>query len=132
MTIFIRERDPKKELWDGPLTGIESAPSLLGADEARNITRFSSHLKSLCASAPSVYIDIPTRDSGRRRTLLSRLTGPLTQITDEAVDSLPLSKVKPLSRELRKLRRTKSEAETRLMRKAASISGSAHAKVNRH
>lgn len=130
MTVFIRERDPKKELWDGPLTGIESAASLLGADEARSITRFSPYLKSLCASASSVYIDLPKKYSGRRKMLLGYFTDTSTQIADSVLDFLPLSKVKPLSRELHNLRRTKSEAELRLMRKAASISGSAHAKVN--
>ncbi|KAF8334979.1 peptidase M24 [Cantharellus anzutake] len=128
MSLFLRERDPKKELWDGPLTGVESAASLFGADDSRDIEYFPSHLKSISSSASFIYIDVPKKISARRRSFLRYLTESSFQ---PPIDFLPASKVKSLSHELHELRRIKSKAELELMRNAASISGSAHAKTMR-
>ena len=48
---------------------------------------------------------------------------------DMVVESISRSKLKSLAPEVAKLRAVKSEAEQRIMRSAADISGLAHAKV---
>jgi Xaa-Pro aminopeptidase len=45
------------------------------------------------------------------------------------IDFIPCSRQRPLAPEVAKLRRIKSEAEIELMRRAADISATAHAKV---
>ena len=35
--LFLRERDPQREIWDGYRLGVDDAPSTLGIDEARSV-----------------------------------------------------------------------------------------------
>ena len=41
-TIYLREKDPAKEIWDGPRLGITDACQVLGADQALDIKNFKS------------------------------------------------------------------------------------------
>ena len=45
-TLFVRKRDAHSELWDGPRTGVEVAPSLFGVDQALPLTEFELFLTS--------------------------------------------------------------------------------------
>lgn len=130
MTLFVRERDPSQELWDGPRTGVDAAASLFGADEARDIKTFASHVQSIITSYSNVYLDAPKQAPGRRRSILHYLSSARASDTESLLDRISSSsKVRPLSHHLHKLRQIKSPAEISIMREAAALSGTAHAKV---
>jgi len=64
----------------------------------------------------------------RRKGLFDFLNVPQTDL-DLLVEFIPSSRRRRLAPEVAKLRRIKSKAEIELMRKAADISATAHAKV---
>lgn len=49
-TLFLRKRDKHSELWDGPRTGIERAPSLFGVQHALPINDLGNYLTSCARS----------------------------------------------------------------------------------
>ena len=116
-------------------TGFQEVPALFGTDDARSIDQFSNHLKSIIPSYSKIYVDISqthTRRGPRSTTksILKYLSPPAAPRSeyDILVDSIT-AKRQPLAPEVAKLRAFKSEAEQRVMRAAADISGRAHAKV---
>ncbi|KAF8628154.1 hypothetical protein AX17_006024 [Amanita inopinata Kibby_2008] len=141
MTLFCSGTDSEKEKWDGARTSLLDAASIFRADEARHITFFSSHLKSLLPSSSNIYLDIPeshsrgqvTRRSARAtaRSILKYLSSNHESDYDSILGSITSSKRRPLSPEIARLRIIKSEAEQNVMRRAADISGRAHAKTMR-
>lgn len=117
-------------------TSFAEAATIFRADEARSIDHFSSHLKSVLSTYSNVFVDIPAtlaRKSSKftSKSILKYLSPPLAPRTeyDSIVDALSSSKRKPLAPKIAQLRAIKSEAELRVMRQAADISGRAHAKV---
>ena len=45
--LFAKEKNPKKEIWDGPSTGPENVPKLCGIENAYPIDEFKTYLNSL-------------------------------------------------------------------------------------
>lgn len=115
-------------------TGFEQAALTFGADEVLPIDEFPSTLKTLSSAYSYVYAD----GSGasrrtRQKSLLRYLTSPSASRSEYEgiIDGMFNSKRKSLAAELGKLRSIKSEAEQKIMRQAADISGRAHAKVSK-
>ncbi|GAA5855657.1 hypothetical protein JCM8547_001636 [Rhodosporidiobolus lusitaniae] len=145
MIMFVRPKDTYDELWNGSRSGIEGACEVFGADEAFDSTHFATRLRSILSSRSSaaVYIDLPdispsstTRARSHRspsRTFLSYLSGTPTprSETDEMLEALGKRELRSAAREVERLRLIKSEAEVKVMRKAADISSAAHAEVMR-
>ncbi|GLB33304.1 putative peptidase M24 [Lyophyllum shimeji] len=137
MTLFCNGKDVVKEKWEGAKTGLHEAAAIFRADDALSIDQFSVHLKSAIASSSHIYVDVPPTHTrrgprGTSKSILKHLS-PLVEPRsdyDVIVDSLS-AKRKPLAPEVARLRAIKSEAEQRVMRMAADISGRAHAKTMR-
>jgi Xaa-Pro aminopeptidase len=117
-------------------TSFEDVATIFGADEARSIELLPSHLRSIVGLYSHVYMDLPPSPtvSGIRsltKQIFQRLSPPSFghQDTDLLLESLKMSKRKPLAPEIASLRAIKSENERRVMRKAADISAVSHAKV---
>jgi Xaa-Pro aminopeptidase len=53
--LFLRERDLKLEIWDGPRVGVERAREMLGADKAFPISELSEQLPKLLAGRDSLH-----------------------------------------------------------------------------
>ncbi|KAG6829801.1 hypothetical protein H0H87_010142 [Tephrocybe sp. NHM501043] len=137
MTLFCSGKDLAKEKWDGAKTSLHEAADIFRADDAQLIDNFSSHLKSATTLHTHVYVDVPpthTRRGPRATTksVLKYLSPPAEARSDYdiIVDSLS-KKRRPLAPEVARLRAIKSNAEQRVMRAAADISGRAHAKTMR-
>ncbi|OCB90214.1 peptidase M24 [Sanghuangporus baumii] len=134
-TLFCRGRDSSKEKWEGPQTDFETAASVFGADDVQPIDEFPSVLKSLSGYYSYVYADSTNSSKRGRQTksILRYLTSPSSSRNeyDGIIDALPSAKRKSLAAELAAMRAIKSEAEQRVMREAADISGRAHAKSMR-
>ena len=99
--------------------------------QAYPFNKLASTLKKMLTPYSRIYLDSAF-------TTIPKRNGPFHFLNDENVtktdldfhvDFLPSKKRKLLAPEVAKLRRIKSKAEIELMRKAADISATAHAKV---
>lgn len=117
-------------------TSLDDAGALFNANSALPITTFPSHLKASTSSSSHVYVDLPasaTPRSSRSRpkSIFKYLANspPARREYDSIMETLSGSKRKPLAPEISKFRAIKSKCEQVIMRAAADISGTAHAKV---
>ncbi|KAG8901644.1 hypothetical protein FRC00_005859 [Tulasnella sp. 408] len=143
-TLFLRPKNARQELWDGPRTGVDTAPSFLGVDQVLPITEFPAYLQSVLANGSGdVYTSGPQQDTpgkykSKRRSWSNIFksaggsAGPVTYdgVMSEVYAHRPRS-VKPLAPVVLEMRSVKSEAEQRLMKLAGQLSGDAHAKTMR-
>ncbi len=122
-TLFVRPRDPEKEVWDGRRAGVEGALSEYGASAAFPIAEFDEKLMDLMNGATNLYyrigngnaeIDHLIINSIRRMRGMSRKgkSAPQAIIDTGAV--------------LHEIRLIKSEEEIELMQRAADIAAEAH------
>src|SRR4026208_2010258 len=54
-TLFLRPRDPEREIWDGRRAGIDGARSEYGADEAFPISEFNQKLGDILNGPEKLY-----------------------------------------------------------------------------
>jgi len=113
-------------------TSHEDAANIFNADDVFSIDQLASSLKSIIGYYSNVFVDVPSgsiRKRGRSTTKsLLRFLSSSSEF-DSIVEALLSSRRKPLAPEVARLRAVKSPCEQRIMRAAADISGSAHAKV---
>lgn len=146
--LFVPPRDRHELLWSGERTGVDEAVTTFGADEAFPNSHLSEHL-SRYLGYDSVYASLPpspspsaasqpiSPSSPRRRTSLLKFFAPSEEHKFDARDpphlmlaaALAGNRAKPLEQVTHRMRVRKSDAELRLMKKAADISGLAHKKV---
>jgi Xaa-Pro aminopeptidase len=122
VTLFVRPRDPEREVWDGPRAGVDGAKSRYGADEAFVISELDEKLPGLLQNHRRVYYRL-----GHNRKFDDRLLGGIDRVRmrQRTGVSAPSEIVDPGSvvHEMR-LRKTPSEIEA--MRTAARITREAH------
>lgn len=121
-TMFLRPRDPEREIWDGKRAGVEGAKSELGADEAFPIDEFPAKLEEILDGAERLYYRLgihPDLDQiiigqiARMRALNRKPIHPPTTIVD-------------LSTIVHEMRVVKSAEEIEIMQRAADIAAEAH------
>src|SRR5688500_11294429 len=54
-TLFVRPRDPEREIWDGRRAGVEGAVSDFGAHEAFPVAEFNAKLREMLDGAEVLY-----------------------------------------------------------------------------
>ncbi|EJD00812.1 peptidase M24 [Fomitiporia mediterranea MF3/22] len=135
MTLFCRGKDPAKEKWEGSRTDFDMVAKIFGADDVLSIDDFPSYLKSMSSCYPYVYADSAnsSKRGRQQKSILNYLSSPSGSRNeyDGIINALSSSKRKNLAEGLGKMRAIKSEAEQRVMKEAAQISGRAHAKTMR-
>ncbi|XP_071951353.1 xaa-Pro aminopeptidase 3-like [Antedon mediterranea] len=122
--LFVPERDPNRELWDGPRAGTEGAKQFLGVDETFSIDDLPKALERYSHFEDgAIWYDVfknanPNLHEKVINTLInpSRRRGNTVNILEHSMHSL---------------RVLKSEAEVRLMRESASIAARSFVKVMR-
>lgn len=121
-TLFVRPRDPEREIWDGRRAGVEGAKSEYGADEALPVVEFDEKLQDILDGAEKLYYrlgvnpdldDTIIRQITRMRALNRKPIHPPQTIIDPAT----------IVHEMRVL---KSPEEIELMQRAADIAAEAH------
>ncbi|MCM3874632.1 MAG: aminopeptidase P N-terminal domain-containing protein, partial [Pyrinomonadaceae bacterium] len=121
-TLFVRPRDPEREIWDGRRAGVEGAKSEYGADEALPIVEFDEKLQDILDGAEKLYYrlgvnsdldDTIIRQIARMRALNRKPIHPPQTIIDPAT----------IVHEMRVL---KTPEEIELMQRAADIAAEAH------
>ncbi|MFQ5610188.1 MAG: aminopeptidase P N-terminal domain-containing protein, partial [Woeseiaceae bacterium] len=125
--VFCRERDPKKELWDGSITGPDGVVEHFGADDAFPIDDIDDILPGIIESCTRVYYTMgmysgfDSRIADWINSLRSRESkGVHTPTEFVALDHL-----------LHDMRLFKSRAEISAMRKSARIAVKAHERAMR-
>lgn len=120
--LFVRPKDPEREVWDGYRAGVAGAVRDFGADVAHPIVELSAKLPELMRNVNRLYYHLGhDPDSDRvvleavrqtRRRCRNGGTWPTELVDSDVV--------------LHELRLTKSESEVALMRQAAAITCDAH------
>src|SRR6516225_2480589 len=54
-TLFVRPRNPEREIWDGPRAGVDGAKSVYGAEEALPVAEFDEKLFEILDGAATLY-----------------------------------------------------------------------------
>ncbi len=122
LVLFVRPRDPEKEIWNGRRVGVEGAKELLGADEAYTVAELDAKLAGVVEGARTLWWRIgqdPAWDA-RMARVLAELRG-LARTGKHAPESV----VDP-GRIVHELRLVKSPDEVAKLRKAAEITAEAH------
>lgn len=121
-TLFVRPRDPEREIWDGRRAGVEGAVSDFGATEAFPIAEFESKLAEFLDGADVLYYrlgmdrdldDAIIKEISRMRSLNRKPIHPPQTIIDPATI-------------VHELRVVKSPEEIEIMQTAADIAAEAH------
>ena len=121
-TLFVRPRDPEREIWDGRRAGIEGAKSEFGAGEAHPIEEFGAKLADFLDGTEVLYYrlgvnrdldDAIIKEIARMRGLNRKPIHPPQTIIDPAT----------IVHEMRVL---KSPEELEIMQQAADIAAEAH------
>lgn len=122
-TLFVRPRDPEREIWDGRRAGVEGAVKQYGADAAFPAEEFREKLGDLINGARNLYYrigggnpeldDMIVRQIGRMRSMGRKgINAPEAIIDTGAI--------------LHEMRLIKSADEVELMQRAADIAAEAH------
>jgi Xaa-Pro aminopeptidase len=121
-TLFVRPRDPEREIWDGRRAGVEGARQDFGADESFPIAEFDEKLNDILDGAERLYYrlgvnsdldDTIIRQIARMRAINRKPIHPPQTIIDPG----------KIVHELRVL---KSPEEIEIMQRAADIAAEAH------
>jgi Xaa-Pro aminopeptidase len=122
LVLFVRPRDPEKEIWNGRRVGVEGAKAVLGADEAFPVAELDAKLAEWLDAAPTLWFKVgqdPAWDLRVARTLNDlRASARLGKRPPGAI-------VEP-GRIVHELRLLKEPGELARLRKAAEITAEAH------
>lgn len=108
-TIFLREKNPAREIWDGKRLGVSDATKTLDVNQAYPISALKTQLPQLIKDTTTLYYDF------KPCTLDDEITQCLKGVTTQS-----------LAKYLHEMRLYKDEHEIALMQKAADISMQAH------
>jgi Xaa-Pro aminopeptidase len=121
-TLFVRARDPEREIWDGRRAGVEGAKSEFGAEESFPIAEFESKLAEFLDGADVLYYrlgvdrdldDTIVKEISRMRSLNRKPIHPPETIVDPATI-------------VHEMRVVKTPEEIEIMQAAADIAAEAH------
>ncbi len=123
--LFVRPKDPEKELWEGIRLGVEGALALTGMDATYPIQQFASQLPQLLNEASAIYY---TLGSSIDSMVLEARSGQLRKKGRTGLSCMPLHDPTQLIGELRI---HKSASEIALLEKACTLSAEAHQELRR-
>lgn len=123
--LFVRPRDPEREVWDGPRAGVEGAVAEFGADEAFPIAELSAKLPGLLENVETL-----SHELGAERSNDDIVLAAIDNLRRRARRGVgyPRTIVEPAS-VLHELRLRKAPGELSLMRRAAEITEQGHREV---
>jgi len=126
-TLFCREKDVEREIWDGFRLGPEAAPAVLGVDEAYPVRELDAKLPELLANREAVWFPF-----GIHPTLPMQVEAWFTTVRGRAREGVECpSSQRDINLLLNEMRLVKDEVEIATMRHAAQITAGAHARAMR-
>jgi Xaa-Pro aminopeptidase len=120
--LFVRRRDPMKEMWEGERYGIDGAMKVFGANEAYPIDEFDKKMPELLAGAEKVYYRMGHSEEVDRR-VLATLEVFRRSLGRSGKSLPPISDPNEVIGEMRLFKTTEEAA---LLRKACQITALAH------
>lgn len=127
MILFVRERDPEKELWDGPRAGVQGAKSQYGADDAYPISEFLTKLPEILTNQQQIYLPL-----GQNEPMFLQVLQQVNVLHEKARSGVQapqiLHNIRPLIAELRLF---KSAKEVEAMQRACDITVKGHKRAMR-
>lgn len=123
--VFCREKDEKREMWDGRRTGLEGAIEMYGADDAFPIEDINDILPGLMEEKAKLFTTV-----GRYPEFDSQLLGWMNKIKEDKRPGkhAPYEFV-DLNHILHEQRLIKRQDEIGLMRKAGKMSAAGHTRA---
>jgi Xaa-Pro aminopeptidase len=121
-TLFVRPRDPEREIWDGRRAGVEGAKTTLGADESFPVAEFGEKLQEILDGAEKLYYRL-----GVNSDLDARIIKQISIM--RAVNRKPIHPPQTIidpATIVHEMRVLKSSDEIELMQVAADIAAEAH------
>ncbi|MBR0566412.1 Xaa-Pro aminopeptidase [Azoarcus sp. L1K30] len=126
--LFCRQKDEEREIWDGFRHGPEAASALFGFDEAWTIDELEKRLPDLLANQPVLWCGL-----GYDNAWDTRIMAALNTVRANARTGVtPPHSVRDLRADLDEMRLIKDTSELNTMRRAASISATAHCRAMQH
>ena len=123
--LFCREKDPKRELWDGRREGVQGAVDNFGADQAFPIDELEATLPTLMENKDRVFTVV-----GRYPEFDTEIIQGLSQIRSRQRTGVHApGEIVDLGHLLHEMRLIKRRDELQLMRRAASITARAHVRA---
>ena len=127
-TLFVRPRDPEREIWDGRRAGVEGARDEYGADAAFTTAEFREKLGEIINGARNVYYRIGNGNAEIDEMLVREIARLRTRARKGM--SAPQSITDPGAL-IHEMRLIKSEDEIALMQRAADIGAEGHVEAMR-
>jgi Xaa-Pro aminopeptidase len=126
--LFCRERDPEREVWDGPMAGQEGAVERYGADDSFPIDTLDEIAPGLLEKCDRVFYTLGAYPQFDRQVLawLNRLRRGSRRGTRAPGEFVALDHM------LHEMRLYKSPIEIDLMRRAIAVSVEAHRRAMAH
>lgn len=125
--LFCRERDPEREMWDGPMAGLKGAVETFCMDEAFAITELDKRLPGLLQDRERIYYDL-----GRAPMFDQRLIGWLNAFRDKPRKTFHApEEIHGLDHMLHDLRLFKNRDELAVMKRSAAVAIEAHERAMR-
>jgi len=121
-TLFVRPRDPEREIWDGRRAGVEGAKSEFGAGESFPIAEFDEKLENMLDGAEKLYYRL-----GVNRHLDECIINQIARM--RAINRKPIHPPQTIvdpATIVHEMRVLKSSEELELMQVAADIAAEAH------
>ena len=121
-TLFVRPRDPEREIWDGRRAGLEGAKKDFGANESFPVFEFDLKLQEILDGADILYYRL-----GVNRDLDDKIINQISRM--RAVNRKPIHPPQTIidpATIVHEMRVFKSSEELKLMQVAADIAAEAH------
>jgi Xaa-Pro aminopeptidase len=120
--LFVRKRDPEKEMWEGERYGIEGALQVFGVDEAYLFVEFDKKLPELLDGTEQLFYRIGLHDATDRKVMAA------VEIFRRAQgrSGKALLPIHDPTEPLGELRIFKSAEEIKILRRACEITALAH------
>lgn len=131
--LVVPPKDAFAEQWEGYRTGPEGAREIFNADESTDLSSLPSYLSNIFDRNEYIYFDTPKDRTNFNHSAffstffsLQTLSDGHQTIMDVIKKKGTLKKICGISKTIGELRKIKSPAELRIMRRAGQISGRAY------
>ena len=125
--LFVRPRDPAREIWDGYRAGLEGARASYGADQVFSIHEINDILPGFLENQDLLFYSI-----GRNPDFDARVMHWLNQARAKVRAGISAPReIVDVDEMIHEMRLFKDDAEIELMRRAGGISGAAHRQAMR-
>jgi Xaa-Pro aminopeptidase len=122
-TLFVRPRDPEKEVWDGRRAGVDGAIEQFGASIAFPIEEFEDKVADMVSGATNLYYRVGNGNADLDEIVINSIRRIRAQ--GRKGKSAPQSIIDTAA-VVHEMRLIKSEEEIELMQRAADIAAEGH------